>query len=310
MNSNIHPSLFSFSTSDSAGNWVSNQLEAPRVPPICRPVNGSVESLLRLSEYPPELIIALLRKHGIHLKHSQANSLPENQAASSGSETVASHCPVELQSKAISQENCQTPSSKKIASTLIIKRLPVKKKASGAKHKVGKCPPIQESFGGSSSLCNSSIGSFSGPKNCFSNSECLLAAASLHSFSRAHPTPNGGTESQRIQPPPNKKRKASSCNIENCQNTVVQGGVCLQHGAKRKSCKHPGCTKNVKQAGMCSAHGPARKSCATEWCRSIAVQGGVCIAHGAKQQLCSVAGCTKKSKKAFAYMCKLHHDML
>ena len=45
------------------------------------------------------------------------------------------------------------------------------------------------------------------------------------------------------------------CSIPGCKNGVVQGGVCVTHGAKRRKCKFPGCDKNSKCAGLCSKHG-------------------------------------------------------
>lgn len=104
------------------------------------------------------------------------------------------------------------------------------------------------------------------------------------------------------------KRTGRKCKFEGCLNSVVQGGLCISHGAKRKQCAHPGCTKNVKKAGMCSAHGPARKKCEHADCCNIAVQGGLCIAHGAKKRLCCHVGCTKKARSAWNHMCKRHFD--
>lgn len=104
------------------------------------------------------------------------------------------------------------------------------------------------------------------------------------------------------------KRVRRKCTVANCPNRVVQGGLCISHGAKRKICSHPGCTKNVKKAGMCSTHGPARRRCDTEGCNKVAVQGGRCIAHGAKKKLCSVENCKKQA--ILTGMCKKHHDKL
>eukprot|EP00541_Cyclophora_tenuis_P001210 CAMPEP_0116579224 /NCGR_PEP_ID=MMETSP0397-20121206/22140_1 /TAXON_ID=216820 /ORGANISM="Cyclophora tenuis, Strain ECT3854" /LENGTH=295 /DNA_ID=CAMNT_0004108695 /DNA_START=1 /DNA_END=888 /DNA_ORIENTATION=+ len=103
------------------------------------------------------------------------------------------------------------------------------------------------------------------------------------------------------------KRIRRKCTVEGCPNRVVQGGLCISHGAKRKTCKHPGCTKNVKKAGLCSTHGPARKRCEAEGCTKVAVQGGRCIAHGAKKKLCSVDACSKQA--ILGGMCKKHHDL-
>jgi hypothetical protein len=102
------------------------------------------------------------------------------------------------------------------------------------------------------------------------------------------------------------KRIRRKCTVENCPNRVVQGGLCISHGAKRKCCKHPGCDKNVKKAGLCSTHGPARKRCDEGKCQKVAVQGGRCIAHGAKKKLCTVDDCTKQA--ILSGMCKKHHD--
>ncbi|KAL7580207.1 hypothetical protein ACA910_012955 [Epithemia clementina (nom. ined.)] len=102
------------------------------------------------------------------------------------------------------------------------------------------------------------------------------------------------------------KRVRRKCTAPGCTNRVVQGGLCISHGAKRKICNHPGCNKNVKKAGLCSTHGPARKRCEHPDCPKVAVQGGRCIAHGAKKKLCSVENCAKQA--ILSGMCKKHHD--
>lgn len=102
------------------------------------------------------------------------------------------------------------------------------------------------------------------------------------------------------------KRVRRKCTVLGCDNRVVQGGLCIAHGAKRKLCKHPGCKKHVKKAGLCSTHGPARKRCNVENCAKVAVQRGRCIAHGAKKKLCSIDLCTKQA--ILTGMCKKHHD--
>jgi hypothetical protein len=102
------------------------------------------------------------------------------------------------------------------------------------------------------------------------------------------------------------KRVRRKCTVLGCDNRVVQGGLCIAHGAKRKLCKHPGCQKHVKKAGLCSTHGPARKRCDVDNCDKVAVQGGRCIAHGAKKKLCSIDMCTKQA--ILSGMCKKHHD--
>jgi len=134
--------------------------------------------------------------------------------------------------------------------------------------------------------------------------------------------PVGAPTGPPVQPPPRQetagapprpaatpkttKRVRRKCTVGNCPNRVVQGGLCIAHGAKRKMCSHPGCTKNVKKAGLCSTHGPSRKKCQHEGCNKVAVQGGVCIAHGARKKLCSVDECSKQA--IMGGMCKKHHD--
>jgi len=119
---------------------------------------------------------------------------------------------------------------------------------------------------------------------------------------------DGSTDStnRRYMSGGSSKRVRRKCTVEGCPNRVVQGGLCISHGAKRKQCAHPGCNKNVKKAGLCSTHGPARKKCDYERCTKVAVQGGRCISHGAKKKLCTISGCSKQA--ILAGMCKKHHD--
>ena len=77
---------------------------------------------------------------------------------------------------------------------------------------------------------------------------------------------------------------------------VVQGGVCVKHGAKRRICKYPGCEKNIKSKGLCSKHGPARKKCTTPKCSNVAVKGGKCKSHGAYATECTVTNCYKQAE--------------
>lgn len=113
-------------------------------------------------------------------------------------------------------------------------------------------------------------------------------------------------ESSNLMAGGTSKRVRRKCTILGCDNRVVQGGLCIAHGAKRKLCKHPGCSKHVKKAGLCSTHGPARKRCEVDDCSKVAVQAGRCIAHGAKKKLCSVGDCTKQA--ILSGMCKKHYD--
>ena len=113
-------------------------------------------------------------------------------------------------------------------------------------------------------------------------------------------------EASKLMSGGTSKRVRRKCTVLGCDNRVVQGGLCISHGAKRKLCKHSGCSKHVKKGGLCSTHGPARKRCDVENCSKVAVQGGKCIAHGAKKKLCSVDQCTKQA--ILSGMCKKHHD--
>ena len=124
------------------------------------------------------------------------------------------------------------------------------------------------------------------------------------------PTPTPGPKvrksTTKLASGGSSKRVRRKCTVGDCPNRVVQGGLCIAHGAQRKKCKHPGCEKNVKKAGLCSTHGPARKRCEFEGCSKVAVQGGRCIAHGAKKKLCSVDLCNKQA--ILGGMCKKHND--
>lgn len=139
---------------------------------------------------------------------------------------------------------------------------------------------------------DSRVGQVSGGS--VSNSGPPTAAAAVKTSTKKHMS--GGTS----------KRVRRKCTMAGCTNRVVQGGLCIAHGAKRKQCAHPGCNKNVKKAGLCSTHGPARKRCDVDGCTKVAVQGGRCISHGAKKKLCSLESCEKQA--ILAGMCKKHHD--
>ena len=112
----------------------------------------------------------------------------------------------------------------------------------------------------------------------------------------------------------NPKRVRRKCSHGDCDNRVVQGGVCVTHGARRKGCAHPGCDKAVKLAGYCSAHGPSRRKCDEDGCGRVAVQGGRCLSHGARRRICNypaAGGRGPCGKNAIAGgMCKKHHDRM
>jgi hypothetical protein len=145
------------------------------------------------------------------------------------------------------------------------------------------------------------------PGEAQSSAQCVpIMVPTSSSPAPAADTTTSKEDSGRLAAGGTSKRVRRKCTVEGCPNRVVQGGLCISHGAKRKQCKHPGCTKNVKKAGLCSTHGPARKRCEAEGCSKVAVQGGRCIAHGAKKKLCYVDGCNKQA--ILSGMCKKHHD--
>jgi hypothetical protein len=78
----------------------------------------------------------------------------------------------------------------------------------------------------------------------------------------------------------NHKRHHRKCSVPDCLKRVVQGELCIGHGAKRKTCAHPGCAKNMKTKGLCSMHGPARKQH-----QGAVQQGGRLLKHGAKKKI-------------------------
>ena len=94
--------------------------------------------------------------------------------------------------------------------------------------------------------------------------------------------------------------RRGKCTVGDCDNNVVQGGLCVAHGAKCKQCNHPGCIKPSRKAGLCSAHGPAGKRCDFEDCGKAARQGGRCDRHYTTEvaDLVTAAREEKKRKKA------------
>ncbi|KAL7486398.1 hypothetical protein ACHAW6_011992 [Cyclotella cf. meneghiniana] len=105
-----------------------------------------------------------------------------------------------------------------------------------------------------------------------------------------------------------RRRWRRACAVAGCPNGVVQGGVCISHGAIRKTCNVPGCTKPVKKYGKCSAHGPERQKCNAEGCTKVSVRGGKCHSHGAKRRSCAMEGCPKQP--TVGDMCKHHYNSL
>eukprot|EP00804_Cyclotella_cryptica_P019668 CCRYP_014000-RA/>CCRYP_014000-RA protein AED:0.19 eAED:0.19 QI:30/-1/1/1/-1/1/1/97/168 len=67
--------------------------------------------------------------------------------------------------------------------------------------------------------------------------------------------PLGGNSGNELKPLSIRKANKRTCSVVGCKNGIVQGGVCISHGAKRRKCRFPGCEKNSKSAGLCSRHG-------------------------------------------------------
>lgn len=75
------------------------------------------------------------------------------------------------------------------------------------------------------------------------------------------------------------------CSRDGCTNQAQNGGVCIRHGAKKthKTCSHAGCTKYAQKRGFCCRHG-GKYTCRFEGCANQIVKGGVCWSHGVKQR--------------------------
>ena len=149
------------------------------------------------------------------------------------------------------------------------------------------------------------ISEFTCPSEDFSGTNPTSAVAT----DSMPPPPSSPASKAPVLPNVKKKRRRRNrvrrlCTIEGCTNRVVQGGVCVTHGAKRKTCKYPDCDKSVKKAGFCSTHGPARKRCEILGCCRVAVQGGICIGHGAKKNPCKAEGCRRLA--IMDGVCKAH----
>ena len=58
-----------------------------------------------------------------------------------------------------------------------------------------------------------------------------------------------------------------------------------ERGARRrKYCSQDGCDKQVLQGGVCVRHGAIVKLCSQGGCGNIVIQGGVCVQHGARKR--------------------------
>eukprot|EP00985_Skeletonema_marinoi_P002181 scaffold885_cov209-Skeletonema_marinoi.AAC.3 len=105
-----------------------------------------------------------------------------------------------------------------------------------------------------------------------------------------------------------RRMRKKKCSVPNCPNRVVQGEICVTHGAKKKkyTCSVPDCPNRVVLGGVCVTHGAQKKQskatkkkkeCIVPNCPRKAVQGGVCVTHGAKVKTCSVPDCPNQVRQ-------------
>eukprot|EP00984_Skeletonema_dohrnii_P025198 scaffold14311_cov150-Skeletonema_dohrnii-CCMP3373.AAC.5 len=80
-----------------------------------------------------------------------------------------------------------------------------------------------------------------------------------------------------------RKQYRKECSADGCTNKVVEGGVCVKHGAKKKRCSFEGCNNVVVKGGVCIRHGAkwSKKKCSIEGCTNNSRRGGVCRRHEA-----------------------------
>ena len=64
-------------------------------------------------------------------------------------------------------------------------------------------------------------------------------------------TEDNGVAEKRAQ----RSKYRYECSADGCTNRVIKGGVCIQHGAKRRLCSSEGCTNQVRKGGVCIKHG-------------------------------------------------------
>ena len=77
------------------------------------------------------------------------------------------------------------------------------------------------------------------------------------------------------------KVKIKHCSSEGCTHIVVNGGLCIKHGAKVKLCSSERCTNKAKLGGVCIKHGATMKRCSHDGCINQVARRGVCKKHGA-----------------------------
>ena len=110
-----------------------------------------------------------------------------------------------------------------------------------------------------------------------------------------------------------KKRKKYFCSVAECTNQVVNGGVCIRHGAKVKRCNVVGCPNQVLNGGVCFSHGAKKYICSVDECTSQVRWRGLCGWHGAKlkqyRQQCQFQHPTHRCTTIATYdgFCYMHH---
>jgi len=129
------------------------------------------------------------------------------------------------------------------------------------------------------------------------------------------PEENNDVSTSTTEPTTVKKRFKHKCTHEGCTKKVINGGVCIKHGAKRWVCSHEGCTNWIVNGRVCIKHGASHPRCSVEGCSNQVINGGVCLKHGAKRLICKHEGCksyaingfkvcTRHGAKKYKYICK------
>ena len=81
------------------------------------------------------------------------------------------------------------------------------------------------------------------------------------------------------------RKSKATCMREGCHSKVVNSGVCMKHGARRRICSTKGCKNMIVKGGVCVRHGAkqAQRICRWQGCSNVVVRGGVCVRHGANK---------------------------
>ena len=100
----------------------------------------------------------------------------------------------------------------------------------------------------------------------FNTFRARAVSLSHHQKSKEKPT------SMKYRVSKTKASYSQLCSHEGCAKAVVQGGVCVQHGAKVNRCGQEGCTNQTQKGGVCKRHGAKVKTyiCSHEGCTSQA----------------------------------------